>query len=526
MLNLSDKDLDRLSREAAGQYEVDVNISSWEKLELELDKEIGTISAPPSGPGARAALSYISLILLLAGLSFFLLRSGKNAKELAQKSNPAIAMKSKTGNQVPKTEIQNNSGIKGAEAQTKSTPGKEETLEASPIQTTSTAGSLKPGLNNAVQKESISTPNRASANLASNQLKSRVSNQASSRPSGKEGNPAENTRIASGLHPINNRNSVNNNSKGQNRPNGSAIVLANNNKKPGKKSGIASGKNNQSPVGSSNLNQVAIVYNQNAGTFKLAGDQLDKINLPQIQPVIYYNPNINDASLRALRLKTNNLSPQLAESGKKKASLRINRSLHIGLMAAPDFTNVGSAYNNKMSSNIGLTLSYQILNRLSVNTGLIYTRKNYSANGDDFHTSNSWINAGNLQYVQGNCNMFEIPLTIRYDITKIGKTRFFVNGGLSSYLMRHESYDYYFKVVSPPYPSPLTVSYQDHDNYWFSSINLSLGVERQINNSLSMQVEPFAKIPITGIGFGNLQLSTYGLSFSLRFSPVLGRSRQ
>jgi hypothetical protein len=56
-------------------------------------------------------------------------------------------------------------------------------------------------------------------------------------------------------------------------------------------------------------------------------------------------------------------------------------------------------------------------------------------------------------------------------------------------------------------------------------VSLSIGVEQQFSNSFSLQVEPFVKLPISGIGYGNLQLTSYGLAFSLRFSPVLGKSR-
>jgi len=49
MLNLSDKELDRLSREAANQHDPGdlVGPQSWERLELRLDKELGRIGPSP-----------------------------------------------------------------------------------------------------------------------------------------------------------------------------------------------------------------------------------------------------------------------------------------------------------------------------------------------------------------------------------------------------------------------------------------------------------------------------------------------
>src|SRR5882724_1805793 len=80
MLNLSDKELDRLSREAAEQYEPDEEISSWEKLEQQLSREIE--DKPPATPtrfGARP-LGYGALLLLLVGASYFLLKTGNDSK--------------------------------------------------------------------------------------------------------------------------------------------------------------------------------------------------------------------------------------------------------------------------------------------------------------------------------------------------------------------------------------------------------------------------------------------------------------
>jgi hypothetical protein len=240
--------------------------------------------------------------------------------------------------------------------------------------------------------------------------------------------------------------------------------------------------------------------------------------------VAVFNQKISDSSLLAFASKANIMNTGVAQAGKKnQQSLHINRSLHIGILVAPDFTNVGNAYNDKMSSNFGLTLGYHLFNNLSVNTGLIFTRKNYSANGYDFHSQNQWFNMIQLDYIQGSCNMLEIPLTFRYDYSTIGKTKFFINGGLSSYLMRHESYVYYYHVSG--YSDNTMKDYDDHNNYLFSTVSLSIGVEQQISNSLSLQVEPFVKLPLSGIGYGNLQLNSYGLGLSLRYSPVLGKSR-
>jgi len=94
--------------------------------------------------------------------------------------------------------------------------------------------------------------------------------------------------------------------------------------------------------------------------------------------------------------------------------------------------------------------------------------------------------------------------------------------------MKHESYTLYGWSTMAPwggYPTTKNLSTDSHKNYWLSIAALSIGVEHQFNKNFSLQVEPFVKLPLIGVGLGNLQLNSYGVSFSLRYSPVLSKSR-
>lgn len=47
-------------------------------------------------------------------------------------------------------------------------------------------------------------------------------------------------------------------------------------------------------------------------------------------------------------------------------------------------------------------------------------------------------------------------------------------------------------------------------------MNFSLGLERKVSKSISVQLEPFLKIPIKNIGFGNVKLYTTGLFLNIK----------
>src|SRR5579863_10253803 len=101
MLNLSDKELDRLSKEAAQEYEPGeiLGANSWEKLQVSLDTELG-----PSGPNPlrhirRFPFYYApALLLMVVGLSYYLSRhAGIGARGTASGGPPGRTAQATAG---------------------------------------------------------------------------------------------------------------------------------------------------------------------------------------------------------------------------------------------------------------------------------------------------------------------------------------------------------------------------------------------------------------------------------------------
>ena len=152
----------------------------------------------------------------------------------------------------------------------------------------------------------------------------------------------------------------------------------------------------------------------------------------------------------------------------------------------------------------------------------IETTKNYKMNGSDYHPPKGyWTDYYKIETVAGECNMWDIPLNLRYNIAPRKKSNFFVSTGLSSYLMQEEDYDFFYYYNGNP-----TTRYRSMDTtrkYWMSILNISAGYERQIGKTFSLQVEPFFKQPLTGIGFGNMKLNSTGVYFTLKYKPLSRR---
>jgi hypothetical protein len=115
-------------------------------------------------------------------------------------------------------------------------------------------------------------------------------------------------------------------------------------------------------------------------------------------------------------------------------------------------------------------------------------------------------------------------LTLRYDLVQQGKTKVFVNAGLSSYLLRREDYIYYFHNAGRAYEWENTSN--EHCNYWLSVGDLSAGLEQSLGKGFSFQAEPFVRIPFRGMGIAGIKMNSFGFLFSFRYAPVLNRTRK
>jgi hypothetical protein len=95
------------------------------------------------------------------------------------------------------------------------------------------------------------------------------------------------------------------------------------------------------------------------------------------------------------------------------------------------------------------------------------------------------------------------------------KSSFFLGAGLSSYFMTSENYDYTYYTATGSLALRNT-AYNSTDTHILSILHLSTGFEKVIGNKWSMLIEPYAKIPLGGVGQGNIRLSSFGLNVSLQ----------
>jgi hypothetical protein len=250
--------------------------------------------------------------------------------------------------------------------------------------------------------------------------------------------------------------------------------------------------------------------------------KIDNIStVKDIQPIStsnLYKPvaaNNNDTSANK-QAATVNVSKQ-----KKKEGNIIGNNFAFTISIGPGFSYVDDL--GKTTFSYGAGIWYSFAKKFAIRTGFYVTKKIYSANPSDYNPPKwFWTYYPNLQKIDANCTVYEIPISISYDFGQTKKHNWFAAAGLASYLMKQEVYDYYSKDSNgqATYASALI---DNKNKNIFSILTLSGGYQYNINKRISIIAEPYLEIPFNGIGFGNIKLTSGGLLFTAIIKPFAGK---
>ena len=580
MLNLSDKELDRFSKEAAQEYDPGdvLGDRSWDRLQVRLDGDLGRVRPNLLRHIRRFPFYYAPAMLVLLGVSYYLIRhtsKSGGSPPLSVAKAPAAVVQHPSSSQSPentqKSTLNSSAatptlpaekaggvpvgGSQGA-ASNSAAGHPADAGNAGAGTGTATAGAGAGASAATARENAAGAGSRANAATAAGASNPRDAN---SPMAGSERSANAATSIGT------NRTRGRKNARGDNDNNSLAITApanagratagrhatagtrtgvgsyrnaangagsgARTNASAGSSAGASSGTGSNSGAGSSAdagsvANAGSVAGASGAGAIIKSGQTapertLGRASLQGLRPT-KKAPHINDSALRAFTLKST--APLLI----RKGGAHINRSLEFGVLAAPDFASVNSLAGDRPGSTIGLTVDYKFANHWYVGSGLLLDRKIFAARAQDFHAPPGFYQdngmRGDVDLIKGSFEMLEIPLNLRYDFSVTGSTLFFVSGGLSSYLLASENNNYYYHTITSFRDQCMPIS-SPNKSYLFSALNLSMGVETGLSNSLSLLIAPYMKIPVRGVGIGQVQMNTVGINFSLKYAPVISRRR-
>ncbi len=273
----------------------------------------------------------------------------------------------------------------------------------------------------------------------------------------------------------------------------------------------------QGPVKTSN--QVA-----DATIIGKKNDEPDVIKKVQVvsadKPTMNEQEKMVDAKVASQPITQN--KTKLEKSNNKKRS-----TLFFTLSTGPD---VSFAGNNKLGTTkfmVGAGLGYTFNNRVTVRAGFYSGRKIYTASSDAYHPPAVFYTYyPYLEKVDADCKVYEIPLSVSYNFGRTSKQNWFASAGLSSYLMKEETYNYFYKYTPAGPTETRKRTIANENNHYFSALTLSGGFQRNISKNISVMIEPYIKLPLTGVGYGKVKLNSGGLLFSIGIKPFAAKKEK
>lgn len=208
----------------------------------------------------------------------------------------------------------------------------------------------------------------------------------------------------------------------------------------------------------------------------------------------------------------------------KRSKNNFAKNFGISLSAGPDISGAQLDNPGRIAINLGLGLSYVIAPAFTLRAGFYADKKIYSVVPDDYKATNGTGNYEYLQNIDANCLVYSIPINVNYNFKKIKNHNWFLSTGLSSYLMKRETYKYYYKYPSGQTNTKNWTIHNQNQNF-LSMLNLSGGYQYYFNNRISVMGEPYLNLPLSGVGAGKVRLKSGGILLTVTVNAFLKKGK-
>lgn len=202
-------------------------------------------------------------------------------------------------------------------------------------------------------------------------------------------------------------------------------------------------------------------------------------------------------------------------------------AFRIGVAVAPMVS--GGEAGTDLGLSGGVATEWELSEKFSLASGLLFAQNQllYEPGAGELSA------ASNLNSVQANLVAIELPLNLQYHVNE----HVFVSAGISSATFLKESYDYTYEfetmvfveedfresgtqTVAKPITTYETVAREEPALTTFNVAafyNLSLGYQYGLNEHILLSVEPFIKLPATGLTHNDLRYSAGGIQLKVKF---------
>lgn len=273
-------------------------------------------------------------------------------------------------------------------------------------------------------------------------------------------------------------------------------------------------------------NQSETVLNEETFNKTLKEFQKEDVNSETSETTANEQENIAVQTVK--KHEKNGESNRLFEGDNMSAKRKL---LHFGVNISPGFNSSPLNSGGTFNYSGGLSLDIVIAKNLEISTGVQIEHQNVVGENK---TATKEVLPGHVDALLTN---LDIPINIKWSFYSDNSKKYYVSGGLSSLAYLNEKYtttSYSHTIQSNTVSlsaSEKRTTYKVENVETVKTttpspsnafdvagrVNIILGYEQRLSPKLNLHIEPFIKIPLSGLATENMRFTTGGVTFKVSF---------
>ncbi len=209
--------------------------------------------------------------------------------------------------------------------------------------------------------------------------------------------------------------------------------------------------------------------------------------------------------------------PELAALNATEEKIATNTFI-VGLTLGTETTWTPTGEFSSIDYNIGLRTSFYLGNKLGINVGASYLTDVFEAPGMDYKSSQDFWKVSGAPgapiTTQAKSSMIELSTGISYAFNGVHNKGVTVGANVISNFMIKEDYEYLYPNENDNFNSSWIMA----NNTWLNAVDLNASYRFKLGDDWLLESGPYFKVPLNGIGHGNMKLSTFGIRVSVGFT--------
>jgi hypothetical protein len=208
---------------------------------------------------------------------------------------------------------------------------------------------------------------------------------------------------------------------------------------------------------------------------------------------------------------TMSVSPLSGED--HKIRLLSGSRFSLAFVLSPDFSGVDNLRKAGVGYGIGAGIIYRLSDKVDIETGISYGVKVYNTDFSNYKPNSNYVFPEKPYAVDANCEVIDFHIDMTYHLMHRDKFNLGIRAGISSYTMLQENYRFIYE--NNYQRGPRRYDLESQNKHFPGVANLSLSYQRKLSDQVKIAFDPYIKLPLTDIGYGNVRLRSAGINIGI-----------